>query len=372
MRGGGWTGMRGINAVPSYVIMQPTTLCNLDCTYCYLPMKSSDRRMPTTVAAAVADTVNDWATNAHRFSVVWHGGEPLAAGRDHLGALMDAFHGVEHHIQTNATLINDAWCDFIIERDVRVGLSIDGPRAFTQQRVLRGGAPAYDRIMNGVRVLRRRGIGFAVLCVVSDPCPGVAAELYNFVADLGATVLGVNIEELEGINIRGNAHDAAMVRGFWAELTAVWRRDPRVEVREVEWALRYAGALLEGAADELLPRRHDPIPTIAADGSVVLLSPELAGFTSPHYGDFSSGSVLDTSLALIVEAAASRPVGWLAEYLDGVEACRDQCAYFGFCGGAHAANRFFEHGNFRGTQTHHCHNSKINLLEGVLDHARTE
>ena len=34
------TGMRGIATVPSYVVMQPTTLCNLDCSYCYLPFRA--------------------------------------------------------------------------------------------------------------------------------------------------------------------------------------------------------------------------------------------------------------------------------------------------------------------------------------------
>jgi uncharacterized protein len=36
MMGGGvmtWSGMRGIASTPTYVVMQPTTLCNLDCTY---------------------------------------------------------------------------------------------------------------------------------------------------------------------------------------------------------------------------------------------------------------------------------------------------------------------------------------------------
>jgi uncharacterized protein len=75
-----FTGMRGIAAVPSYVVMQPTTLCNLDCVYCYLPFRAADRRMPVSVAEAVAVSVNPWAA-AGRFSVVWHGGEPLAAGR---------------------------------------------------------------------------------------------------------------------------------------------------------------------------------------------------------------------------------------------------------------------------------------------------
>src|SRR3954465_11332619 len=95
----GWSGMRGITAVPTYVVMQPTTLCNLDCAYCYLPHRSRDRRMPVEVARAVADSVNPWAAADSRFSVVWHGGEPLASGRECLGALMAQFAGVEHHVQ---------------------------------------------------------------------------------------------------------------------------------------------------------------------------------------------------------------------------------------------------------------------------------
>ncbi|HEX6873016.1 MAG TPA: radical SAM protein, partial [Micromonosporaceae bacterium] len=292
--------MRGIRTVPSYVIMQPTTLCNLDCTYCYLPFRAADQRMPVRVAERVAQTVNAWATAAPRFSVVWHGGEPLAAGRDHLSALMAPFVGVEHHVQTNATLIDDAWCEFFIERDIRIGLSLDGPAHLTGQRVLRGGRPAYDRIIRGVHALRRHGVSFAALCVVSDPRAGVAADLYQFFLELGCTVLGVNLEETEGVNLRANAFPDESVRAFWAELTAAWRRDPRLEVREVEWALRYAGASLAGEADQLLPRQHDPIPTITRDGKVVLLSPELAGFTSAHYGDFSSGSVLAAPLSEIV------------------------------------------------------------------------
>jgi uncharacterized protein len=327
--------------------------------------------MPIDVAEAVAATVNDWVTLASRFSVIWHAGEPLAAGRDRLTALMAPFRGVEHHIQTNATLIDDAWCDFFVDHDVRVGVSIDGPAEATAQRVDWADRPAYEKILKGIGRLRARGIPFAALCVVSDPRPGLAAEIYAYFRDLGCHSLGINIEEQEGANVRSNAHDGAAVQTFWAELAGAWRADPVIELREIEWALWYAGATLAGTADDLLPRRIDPIPTIGADGGVVLLSPELAGFTDAHYGGFETGNVLRTGLAELLECTAAEPSGWIAEYLTGVEACRDACPYFGFCGGAHAANRYFEHGRFDGTETHHCRNSKIRLLEGVLDHART-
>jgi uncharacterized protein len=210
---------------------------------------------------------------------------------------------------------------------------------------------------------------FSALCVVTDPEPGLATRLYDYFLELGCEVLGVNVEEQEGVNTRDNTVTAPRMQAFWSELVAAWRRDPRIHVREIEWSLRYASAVLDGVADTLLPRALDPIPTIAADGRVFLLSPELAGFTDPEYGDFSSGNVLDEPLAVLLGRAATSAT-WIPEYLAGVEACRSTCPYFGFCGGAHAANRYFEQGRFDGTETNHCRNSKIRLLEGVLDHAR--
>ncbi|WP_308440944.1 cyclophane-forming radical SAM peptide maturase AmcB [Micromonospora lutea] len=360
--------MRGLATVPSYVVMQPTTLCNLDCAYCYLPFRAADRQMPVAVAEAVAASVNRWAST-DRFSVVWHGGEPLAAGRERLAELMAPFGPeVEHHVQTNATLIDDAWCEFFARHRMRVSVSVDGPRDRNGERVTRAGRPAYDRIVRGVAALRRHGLPFSALAVVNDPSPGRATELYDYFLDLGCEVLGVNIEETEGVNTRDNAHEAPVVTAFWAELVAAWRRNPRIHLREVEWSLRYAAAVLDGTAGDLLPTRLDPIPTVAYDGSVVVLSPELAGFTDPRYGDFSSGSVLATPLHTILADAERTP--WVGEFIDGVEACRSSCPYFGFCGGGHAANRYFELGRFDGTETEHCRNSKIRLLEGVLEHAR--
>jgi uncharacterized protein len=362
-----WSGMRGISPTPGYVVLQPTTLCNLDCTYCYLPFRGKDQRMSRAVAERTAESVNAWA-GERRFSVVWHGGEPMAVGRAGLAELLAPFDGVEHHIQTNATLIDDAWCAFFAEHQIRVSVSVDGPAERNGERVNRAGAPAYQMISRGIETLRRHGLPFSALCVVSRPAPGLATDLYDYFLELGCDVLGINIEEQEGINARSNAFAADQVRGFWAELVAAWRRAPRIHLREIEWTLRYAGAVLDGTADELLPRALDPIPTIAADGRVFLLSPELAGFTDPRYGDFSSGNVLDEPLSAILDRAATS-ASWVPEYLAGVEACRATCPYFGFCGGAHAANRYFELGRFDGTETNHCRNSKIRLLEGVLDHA---
>src|SRR5690242_8575685 len=189
-----WSGMRGVSPTPGYVVMQPTTLCNLDCAYCYLPLRGKDQRMPVAVARRVAESVNAWAAvrepgHEPRFSVVWHGGEPMAAGRAALSELMAPFAGVEHHIQTNATLIDDAWCEFFAEREVRVSVSLDGPPDRNGERVDRAGAPAYPKIRRGIDALRRHGLPFSALCVVSRPEPGLATELYASFLELGCEVL---------------------------------------------------------------------------------------------------------------------------------------------------------------------------------------
>ncbi len=365
-----WTGRSGLAAVPSYVVMQPTTLCNLDCAYCYLPDRVHNRAMTPQIARAVAGPVNAWAAQHPGFSVVWHGGEPLAVGRAAFGQLLQPFSAdVGHQVQTNATLINDAWCGLFRAHDVRVSLSLDGPVQRNVSRRNRAHRPAYDMVMHGVDALRRNDVDFSVLCVVSDPQPGQAAELYSYFLDLGCTGLGISIEEHEGINVRSNAHPDAAVRAFWAELTGAWRADPKLRVREIDWAMAYLRAALSGAVSDLLPGGIDPVPSVGYDGSVIMLSPELAGFTDPRYGDFSCGNVRERPLDAIVRDAAG--TGWVAEYVAGVDHCRTACPYFGFCGGSNAGNRYFEHGNFAGGQTHHCRNSRIHLLDGVLDHATT-
>jgi uncharacterized protein len=322
--------------------------------------------MPIEVARAVAKQVNIWAA-ASPFDVIWHGGEPLSAGREQLAALMAPFAGVRHHVQTNATLIDDAWCEFFAAHDVRVGISIDGPASQNGARVSRGGRPAYRAIVRGTERLRRHGLEFSAIAVVADPDPSGAAELYEFFVELGCVVVGINIEEQEGVNTRTNDLDAGRVAEFWSALTAAWQRNPVLKVREIERVLGYVSAEFEGRADQFLPSAIDPFPTVTHDGDVVLLSPELAGFDDHRLGAFAIGNVLRTDLAELVAGAAEQ--AWLAEFRAGLDACRTSCQYFAFCGGAQPANRYFELGRFDGTRTAHCENSRINLLEGVVKHA---
>lgn len=354
-------------AEPSIVVMQPTTLCNLDCAYCYLPLRKNNLLMSIQVAEAVADGVTRWASE-RTVEVLWHGGEPLAAGRSHLEALAGAFHGlnVRHAVQTNATLITNEWCDLFERLGMRVGVSLDGPAEHNNQRVNLAGRASYPAIMRGIDRLTARRIPFSVIAVVSDPDPETAADWYEFFAGLGCGSLSVNIEETEGANTRRTERDPDRLARFWAALIAAWKANPVIRVREIDRVLGYMAEVLNGNPGLNEPRL-DALPTVAYDGTVTLLSPELAGYSSDRHGSFSAGNVLTDPLPRIVTAGLA--AGWVNEFRIGLAACRDTCAYFAMCGGGHAANRHFEHGRLDGTQTRYCEASKIALTEGALQHA---
>ncbi|MCX2180839.1 radical SAM protein [Streptomyces sp. SKN60] len=358
--------------VPRAVVLQPTTLClPMDCTYCYLPFRRIAHLMPVPVAEAVARTVNGWAADDPAFEVVWHGGEPLAAGREHLAALMAPFRGVKHSLQTNAVLLDDAWCAFLRERDVHVGVSIDGPEDLNAHRLTLAGHPGFRLTMRGIERLRRHGIPFSAIAVVSDPDPAHAARFYGFFAELGVTALGVNVEEEEGVNHRSANADPERAAAFWQALAEAWSANPVVRLREMSRVMDFARAVIDDRAPAVGAASDpwDPLPTVAHDGGVVMLSPELAGFTDDRYGDFTTGNVLCDGLDLLVAEAEER-TPWITEFWKGVDACRATCPYFAFCGGGHPANRYFEHGGrMDGTRTRYCSTAKIALIEGVTRHA---
>ncbi|MFI0780120.1 hypothetical protein [Streptomyces sp. NPDC021212] len=208
--------------------------------------------------------------------------------------------------------------------------------------------------------------------MINDPDPTRAAEFYDFFVGLGCHSLGINIEEREGVNVPAYEVIHTQVVEFWAALTAAWEANPVIRLREVSRVMEFAAAVLQGRPlSGPMTGPWDPLPTIAHDGGVVVLSPELAGFTDQRFGDFTSGNVLRHGLDRLM-GEVERRTPWLTEFWRGVDACREGCAYFEFCGGGHPANRYFEHeGRLDGTRTRYCTSAKIALLEGVVKHVRT-
>lgn len=364
-------------AAPQTVVLQPTTWCNLDCRYCYLPFRKLNHQMSPGVAAALAQAVAQFEDIGHPIGIVWHGGEPLAVGRQRFTDLLAPFEElrragrIHHYVQTNATLITETWCDLLVTHDVSVGVSIDGPAAASAERVDLRGKPAFDRILRGIARLREHGIPFSVISVVGTTGITMPEDLLEFLASLGCHSAGFNIEEIEGVNTGRTPPTPEQAEEFWRR-ALTWTREhgESPTVREVERLAEYLHLIRTGQKSAWDQRRLDPIPTISWKGDVVLLSPELADTTAPDYGDFLAGNILDQPLTEIVRDA--HRLRYVRDFLTGLDRCQSECEFFDFCRGAQAANRYFENGSLTSTETNFCRVSRQALVTALSTLATKE
>ncbi len=312
----------------------------------------------------------------HRLDLVWHAGEPLAVGLRRFTELVVPFEDLRrqerlhHYVQTNATLITDAWCAFLNRYGFRVGVSIDGPATLNAQRIDRKGHPAFTRITRGIARLRHAGIPFSVIAVVTAESIEQPEALLDFLAGLGCRTIGLNVEEAEGVNVHRVTPVMTRSVTFWRRTLAWSRRNPEVSIRELARLGDYLHLTRTGQGERWAARLIDPIPTISVTGDVTLLSPELAGTEAPPYGDFKAGNILDESLTAIL--AGAHRLRYVREFVTGLQACEATCQFFDFCRGAQAGNRYFENGRLDTTETDYCRTSRQALITALSDTVRKE
>ena len=98
---------------------------------------------------------------------------------------------VVHSMQTNGTLLDDEWGQFLAKENFLVGLSVDGPaHLHDAYRVNKAGRGTHAQVVRGWDVLRRHGVETNILCTVNAANADHGAEVYRYFRDeLGATFL---------------------------------------------------------------------------------------------------------------------------------------------------------------------------------------
>lgn len=176
--------------------------CNLQCSYCYYLNKKElypgkrqvlidDQLLRQYIIQHIEATTDDFIM----FS--WHGGEPTLAGiefyrkvvaiqKQHLPKGKTLVNG----IQTNGTLLNDEWCQFLSEEKFLVGISLDGTENLhNQYRTSKKGAGTFQMALNGLKLLQKYKITFEILCVVNAINVNYPLQVYRFFKELGAKYL---------------------------------------------------------------------------------------------------------------------------------------------------------------------------------------
>ncbi len=360
------------------LVLQPTSFCNIDCDYCYLPDRHVKARMShDTLRKVLANLAEDEAFGG-QLEILWHAGEPLTVGIDYYKearAIIDETipRGirVRQAIQTNATLIDEAWCDFFKENEINVGVSLDGPKVHhDRHRKTRAGAGTFDRVMRAIALLREKGVDFYVISVLAKPALAEAEALLDFAARNGIRRLCFNVEETEGVHVSptlGDEGTLPLARRFYEALLASaedsrpgapWIR----EVYSMMWSVR---ASVSGPvfSDVNIPFR---IVTVDTQGRWSTYCPELMALASAEYGDFRLGNLAAGPISTHSDPAAFRALE--AGIKAGVARCRAACEYFAVCGGGRPSNKYSEHRNFDVAETRHCAVAVKALADACVDH----
>jgi len=359
------------------LVVQPTPYCNLDCDYCYLPDRGDRTQLSLEVLEAAVERVLDSPYFEGQFTLLWHAGEPLMApiafydqASARLRQLLERrglpASTIVQSLQTNATVINGAWCDCFERNDIHVGVSMDGP-AFLHDahRVTRTGLPTHGAVMRGIDWLVRRQIAFQVICVLTADALDHADGLFDFFLDHGITDVGFNMEETEGQNAVSSLKAPCAEQRYRAFLERFWQRcmeqPGRLGLREFDGIVSLACSNARMAQTDM--NAPFAIVNVDARGNVSTFDPELLSVPTAEYGDFAFGHVLHDSLESI--AATDKLQRVLQEIRSGVERCRRECEYFGLCGGGAGSNKYWEHRSFDCTETQACR-YRIKLVADVV------
>jgi uncharacterized protein len=300
---------------------------------------------------------------------LWHAGEPLTAGtefyRDAMRAIEKLNHNrleVRHSLQTNATLVDDEWCELFKEFKFDVGVSIDGP-AFLHDKYRKrwSGAGSHAETLRGYHLLRKHGIASGALCVLTSEGLDYPLDIFRFFRAEGFKSVAFNIEEMESANRTTSFENEPLVslRRRYTEFMSSFF-DAHQEHR-AEMTIREFSAI----AASIRGKRQDAdfqrtplevfdfgIVTIQKNGDVSAFSPEFAGMKHPTFGTFVIGNVHRHSFSEMHSSVAHQRIR--SETRASVQMCAESCRYFDFCGGAFFSNKVSEAGTLRCTETRSC------------------
>ena len=360
--------------------------CNLDCEYCYYldkselyPEKSQYSMDEETLETFIRQYIE--AQPGPVVSFAWQGGEPTLLGVEFFRTVVrlqekyvPATKTVENALQTNGTLLDDEWGEFLTDNDFLVGISIDGPRKrHNRFRRTRTNGPTFDRVMDGLSILKDHDVEYNVLCVVNAINSHHPLEVYDFFLDHGSEWLQfiplvepINTEtapsndDCDSPSDHGHRDMPSWVRDRGGDVTeqdpdfaavATKARTASVSARSVDpvqygrfmadifdrWVRNDIGRISIRLFDQCLERRLYDRASLClfreTCGSQVALEHNGDIYACDHYVDqgFKRGNIHETPLANLVESTTQREFGQYKR--DGLPARCHTCPVQAYCNG---------------------------------------
>ncbi len=323
-------------------------VCNLDCRYCYY--LSTQGLYPDGGPFRMADDVLERYIVQHieaspgtALTFAWHGGEPTLLGVDYFRKIValqrkhrPAGRRIINNIQTNGTLLDDAWCRFLAAESFLVGLSLDGPAELHDRyRVTRGGKPTHKQVLGAFRLLERHRVACDVLCVVHDENVRSPGAVYRFFKELGVRSLQfLPLVERRPDAPGGVGERTVPAEAFGAFLCAVfdeWIRQDvgRIAIQTFDEAVRAACGLEHALC--IFRETCGDVPVLEHNGDF---------YSCDHFVDREHlvGNIRETPLATLLACATQQAFGRAKR--DALpQSCRE-CPVLAQCNGGCPKDRF--------------------------------
>jgi len=319
--------------------------------------------------------------NSH-FEILWHAGEPLTVGIDFYETAVKvvrkfkpAKKNLTMVVQTNGTLVNDAWCKFFVRNNINVGISLDGPEFIHDyNRKNWAGGGSFKEVMRAIELFKKYNIGLRAICVVTKHSLDYPDEIFNFFVENGIKWVGLNVDEVDGFNALSSLKDENRISsetiGKFSSFISIfynnWRKNhEKICIREFDNLINMIQAKITDPSFRVLPNalKDLEVITISKNGNITTNSPEFAGGMSDEYDNFIVGNINSIN---DIKEIKGHPV-YVKMNRDikvGVDNCASSCKYFDFCGGGYITNKFYENGSLQSTETTTCifHKQKISSI----------
>ncbi|MFX1283912.1 MAG: anaerobic sulfatase maturase [Promethearchaeota archaeon] len=177
------------------MIKPHSSICNLNCQYCYYLSKkrlypnSNYRMNDKTLEEFIKQYLEAQKTPVVSFG--WQGGEPALMGIDFFEKVIHyqkkynkEGKKVENTFQTNGTLLNEDWGRFFKKHNFLIGISIDGPpKMHDVYRVDRKGTPTFNKVKLGLDILKKYEVEYNILTCVHSVNVNHPLEVYKYLRD---------------------------------------------------------------------------------------------------------------------------------------------------------------------------------------------
>ena len=138
---------------------------------------------------------------------------------------------VTYSFQTNGILLDESWCNFFIENNFLLGLSIDADRKIhDSKRQTLSGEGSFDACMKAKELLDKTGVDYNILSVLTNELARESEKAFRF-------ILRENIRYIQFIpcmepGLTGSPHSSnvgslrpALFAGFYTKLLPLWIKE---------------------------------------------------------------------------------------------------------------------------------------------------